>query len=743
MTTTSGAGRSQAEEALRSRLIIAEYERLLRAERERLTRHELASRTEKQVAARLAAMSVWGWHLLPDRRWPDRRSCANVDMLHVGPGGVLVVDVKAWREPRIEGGTLFRGDHDATEEVETLVAVTELVEDALAPLGLAPIQVEPVIVLAGRTLPAVRVGRAVVLGERDVVPWATRRGLRLDDEAVTTVAGTLAATFPPYEVSASPTAAVAVPEPVLPRQLPPADDEQLELLDVAELEASLIAAELAKPIEQWMTFLHPDQHAVVRRTANGPSRIRGPAGTGKTVVGLHRAAYLAARRPGRLLYASYVRTLPAVLGSLYARLSPHTADRVEFASVHGWALRFLRSRGVRVNLDGDAARQLFYRAWASVGRYTVLRRIPVHQDYWYDEVIAVIKGRGLRDFAAYADLQRVGRHTPLQVEQRAAVWDLYQAYDVALREAAVHDFADVLSLALAEVKARPLDEPYTAVLVDEVQDLTAVGVRLVHALVGDAPDGLHLIGDGQQAIYPGGFTLTEVGIDVRGRSTVLRTNYRNAAEVLQAATALVVAEDFEDLEGTQSGTREVDVVRTGGATVRVDAPDVLSHDDALLTELASVTRTGTTSPGDCAVLTLTTAMARRYQRLLAAAGFDVLDLEQYTGETCSRVKVGTVKRSKGLEFKQVLLPQLSDQPPAQRPGEPDAAYAERAGLWRREMFVGMTRARDRLWLGYVSPGGRLPHGHAVHAVHTGRGHQGIPVPGSVSSPAGYVSRRSG
>ncbi|MFZ5870276.1 MAG: UvrD-helicase domain-containing protein [Actinomycetota bacterium] len=706
MTTMSGAGRSQAEEAMRARLRIAEYERLLRAERERLTRHELASRTEKQVAARLEAMSAWGWHLLPDRRWPGRRSRANVDMLHVGPGGVLVLDVEAWREPRIERGTLFRGDHDATDEVETLVAVTELVEDALAPLGLAPVQVEPVIVLAGRTLPPVRVRRAVVLGERDVVPWATRRGLRLDNDAVTTVAGVLAAEFPPYEVSASPAAAVVVPEPVLPRQLPPVEDEQLELLDIAELEASLIEAELAKPIEQWMTFLHPDQHVVVRRAANGPSRVRGPAGTGKTVVGLHRTAYLAGRRPGRLLYASYVRTLPTVLGSLYARLSPHTADRVEFASVHGWALRFLRSRGVRVSLDGDAARQMFNRAWASVGRYTVLSRIPVHQDYWHDEVIAVIKGRGLHDFSEYADLQRVGRRTPLQAEHRAAVWDLYQAYDVALRESGVHDFADVLALALAEVRARPLAEPYVAVLVDEVQDLTAVGVRLMHALVGDAPDGLHLIGDGQQAIYPGGFTLSEVGIDVRGRSTVLRTNYRNAAEVLQAATALVVAEDFDDLEGAQSGAREVDVVRAGGATLRVDARNTRSHDDALLAELASVTAAGTTVPGDCAVLTLTTAMARRYQRLLEQAGFGVLDLEQYAGQTCSRVKVGTVKRSKGLEFKQVFLPQLSDQPPAQRPGEPDAAYAEWTALWRRELFVGMTRARDRLWLGYVTPGQR-------------------------------------
>ena len=698
--TISGAGRSQAEEALRVRLRIAEYERLLRAERERLGRHELASRTEKQVAARLAAMSAWGWHLLPDRRWPGKRARANVDMLHVGPGGVLVVDVKAWKEPRVEGGTLYRGDADATDEVETLLHVTQLVEEALAPLGLAPVQVEPVIVLAGpRRRPPASVGRVVVLGEQDVVGWAQRRGTRLTTDGVTAVAATLAETFPPYEITGSPAAGVPALEPVLPRQPSPPEEEQLELIDAADLERSLLEGELAKPIEQWMCFLHPSQHPLVTRTVNGPSRVRGPAGTGKSVVGLHRAAYLASTRPGHLLYASYVRTLPAVLSSLYARLSPRTAQRVEFVGVHAWALRFLRARGVRVNVDAHTARYLFNRSWASVGRYSPLATVSVGPDYWYDEITSVIKGRGLREFGEYAQLQRVGRRTRLHADHRAAVWDLYQAYDVALREHGVHDFADVVALAHAEVTARPLAEPYIAVLVDEVQDLTCVGVRLMQALVA-APEDLHLIGDGQQSVYPGGFTLAEAGIDVRGRSTVLRTNYRNAAEVLAIASAVVAGEDFEDLEGAERGTREVDVVRDGGATVRVDAQDVRSHDDALLAALAIVTEDGTTALGDCAILTLTTALAETYRHLLTRAGFDVLDLERYDGQTCGRVKVGTIKRAKGLEFKQVFLPRLSDTPPP-RLSELDAAYAERAALWRREVFVGMTRARDRLWLGYV------------------------------------------
>ena len=101
---TGGARISADTEALRSRLRIDEYERLLRAERDRFGRWDLASRTERRVAALLEPTHLWGWQLLPDRRRPRSRT-ANVDMIHIGPGGVLVIDVKAWREPRVEGAT--------------------------------------------------------------------------------------------------------------------------------------------------------------------------------------------------------------------------------------------------------------------------------------------------------------------------------------------------------------------------------------------------------------------------------------------------------------------------------------------------------------------------------------------------------------------------------------------------------------------------------------------------------------
>ena len=90
---------------------------------------------------------------------------------------------------------------------------------------------------------------------------------------------------------------------------------------------------------------------------------------------------------------------------------------------------------------------------------------------------------------------------------------------------------------------------YAAVVVDEAQDLTEVGARLVAQLAGggDRPD-VTFVGDGQQSIYPGGFTMGSLGLDVRGRSAVLRRNWRNAYPVWVAAKALLEGEAFEDLD---------------------------------------------------------------------------------------------------------------------------------------------------------------------------------------------------
>lgn len=476
----------------------------------------------------------------------------------------------------------------------------------------------------------------------------------------------------------------SIREPVL------AESEPEPLLELDEVTDILLAGLMAEPIEEWMAFLHPSQAKLVRRGFNGPARIRGAAGTGKTVVGLHRAAYLARSQRSKVLVTSFVRTLPDVLSNLLARLAPDAAGSVEFVGVHAFALRLLKQRGIRVNLDGSEAALAFSSAWLRVAAGGPLAGLDSNPHYWQDEISYVIKGRGLSRFEQYADLVRTGRRRPLNVDQRREVWRLFLAYEEELRERKIHDFDDVILRAEASLRSQPITE-YGGVIIDEAQDLTCAMVRMLYLLVGDKPDGLTLIGDGQQTIYPGGFSLTEAGVSIAGRGVVMSTNYRNTKEIVDFAAALVDGDEFTDIEGDIRGRDAFhDVPRSGPEPISQRFADRATHDKQLIAYFAGLE----CPPGDVGVLCLTNQGVRDAIRALSSAGVPVLELTKYAGKPVDAVKVGTIKRAKGLEFKHVLLPRVP-------PSLLDSVDRddETATIHRRELYVGMTRARDGLWVG--------------------------------------------
>jgi superfamily I DNA/RNA helicase len=693
---TCAAGASADEQAelfdgaiagVRSQL--ATLQEALKQLRRARDNYRVGASGERATAARvqqvLIDLGAGEWHLLADRRWPGTTS-ANLDLLLVGPPGVAVMDVKTWREPTISGGSLWRGQANADDEVAKVRRMADDVAELLGRVGLAPSAVVPMIVLADRHLPAVSLGDVTVVGSEDLQTALVRLGRRLDPDQVRVLVEHLDEHCPPATVRQAPRRRHARPE--LPTQ------QQLDGIWDAAVEAAS-----GEPIESWMVWLHPEQSGLVGRAYSGPARVRGPAGTGKTVVALHRARHLA-RRPGaRVLVTSYVASLPKVQRALFARLAPELGDRVEFVGIHAWAVRLLRGRGHRFDLAGDGGRGVFEQVWRATD-VTLLTGSGLDAGYVWDEVQHVVKGRAISDLDQYVALRRVGRRTRLRREQRELVWTLRLAYDEALTARGQLDFADVLAHALESLRAEPQDPAYTAVLVDEVQDLTCVGLRLAHAIAGDGPDALLLVGDGQQAVYPGGFTAAEAGVPLAGRATVLRRNYRNAASVLDAAWEVVSADSFHDLDDAaqQPGTRDVAVARAGGNVARVRADDSRSLRAALLTALDGATRRGVRT-GDMALLVPDNRSADRWLRSLEAAGVAAELLKDYDGRPGPQVKVGTYQRAKGLEFACVFLPDWDRGAPERHDGESDEAWAERAELARRQLFVAMTRARDWLWLG--------------------------------------------
>ncbi|MBO1031394.1 UvrD-helicase domain-containing protein [Tessaracoccus sp. SD287] len=684
------AGESAGTEARRQVALAEAHERAAVDARAMAGRYGIAEVTEKRVARVLAPLSAMDYHLLGDRRWPGTRR-AQVDLVVVGPGGLFIVDTKAWREVSIDNDRVYRGDADVTDDLFALVDLADKVQADMAEIGLAPGEVRPLVVLAGRSGVDVTVNGVRILGERDVLRAIASHGSRLTPGQVDTVLARALNLF--SQLNAPAPVVASVPEPVVPAA------PQEPLMSDEEISDALLQGVLAQPVEEWMSFLHPQQAKLVRRSFPGPSRVRGPAGTGKTVVGLHRAAHLARTTEGRILVTTFVKTLPVVLRELLHRLAPETVERVEFTGMHAFARRILQERGIGVEVDPKGSDDAFTQAWHQVGAPSPLADLGLGERYWDEEIQYVLKGRGVTRFEDYAEMARTGRRQRLSVNSRRIVWDLYQAYDENLRSRGIHDYADLILLAEQDLVREPMKGRYSAVIVDEAQDLSLAMIRLLHSLVGDETDGLTLIGDGQQSIYPGGYSLSEAGVSVAGRGVVLDVNYRNTAQIVSFAQRLVDGSEYADIEGVVSqGDRPSSVPRSGPEPVISRFSGWRQMNEAMLARIADVTKEVSTGLGDVAVLCLTRRSAQAAATVLQKAGVPVVELEKYTGKPVDAVKVGTIKRAKGLEFKQVLIPDIRQNQTSMQPPAAESAF-ERWELTRRELYVAMIRARDGLWVG--------------------------------------------
>ncbi len=229
-------------------------------------------------------------------------------------------------------------------------------------------------------------------------------------------------------------------------------------------------------------------------------------------------------------------------------------------------------------------------------------------------------------------------------------------------------------------------------------------IRMVHLIVGASPEGLNLVGTGQQTIYPGGSTLAEAGVLITDRSVVLTRNYRNTAEIADFAALLVRDDRHVDLEGAPAVADAAHTPRRGPRPVHTVFPSRAVHDKSLVERVRRIAAEAEESGrgvrlGDIGVLALYDWHAKEAAEALEEAGIPTVDLADYDGTPVDAVKVGTIKRAKGLEFAEVLVVRTPPYLLQAGPATLDDAAEERTALQRRELFVAMTRARDGLWVG--------------------------------------------
>ena len=463
------------------------------------------------------------------------------------------------------------------------------------------------------------------------------------------------------------------------------------------------------PLERWRVFLHPSQRRLVERDWNGPVRVLGGAGTGKTVVAMHRARWLARNLPEgeRILFTTFTRNLAAdIENNLRAICTPEEMKRIEVINLDRWVQRFLRGRRYRFRLTFDRDRD----AWrAALAKKPAELELPGR--FYNDEWEQVIQANGVTTREEYLRVARTGRGVRLNRAARAEIWPVFEEYRAQLAERGVMEVADCYRLARALMERdrtggdsvpSSRDGTFASVVVDEAQDMVAQAWRLIRSIVPNGQNDLFIVGDAHQRIYSRHrIVLGRYGIEIRGRARKLRLNYRTTEETRRWASRLLDRCSIDDLDGGSDSNRGVRSV-AHGPEPRLEFFDTRDEQAAWLVGfLKEAPRRGESLRGTCVV-----ARTRHERNVIAdeltSADLPVEMLEADSpDESSSGVRLATMHRVKGLEFDCMVIASVNEEflplatavPDNDGPARTAAEIAERALL-----YVAATRAKKELVL---------------------------------------------
>ncbi|WP_020579905.1 UvrD-helicase domain-containing protein [Actinopolymorpha alba] len=463
----------------------------------------------------------------------------------------------------------------------------------------------------------------------------------------------------------------------------------------------------------WRIFVHPEQRRYVDRTYKGPFRLSGGAGTGKTVVLVHRARALAQRdSEARILLTTFTTNLAEALGDSLTQLDPRVPQArglgqagVYVSGVDALAAAVLRSAGGSLvaamrDVLGEERSAPLVRTSSTRWRETIestgttLNQELANETFLATEYAHVVLPNKIYDETAYLRVRRPGRGVALDRARRSAVWALIAAYRAQSRIDGSLDFTEAAAVAAASLgmqSKRPVDH----VLVDEGQDLSPAHWQLLRALVDEHPDDLFIAEDSHQRIYGSRVVLGRYGVAIVGRSQRLTLNYRTTAQNLQYAMSILDGGGYVDLE-EESEVTGYRSARTGPVPI-VKAIDSLANELQLIVKHIRAWLEAGGSPETIAVLVQDRFHRDRVVTALTEHGIDARAVDR-DRPPVGRVPVLTMHRAKGTEFSKVVL--AVGKPSAAelaRLESLDASERADAELRARSLrYVAATRARDEL-----------------------------------------------
>lgn len=457
------------------------------------------------------------------------------------------------------------------------------------------------------------------------------------------------------------------------------------------------------PWEKWTVFLHPDQRQWVERDYNGPARVSGSAGTGKTIVALHRAVFLArSHLDTRVLVTTFSETLAHALRTKLLRLignEPRLAERIDVYPIDAIGQRLYKSLvGPVAIADRDTIRELIQQASDAVAGH------KFGLQFLLTEWEQVVDAWQLNAWEGYRDIVRLGRKTRIPEAQRKVLWDIFERVRSGLQARDLVTSAGLFT-ALAEVITKARKIIFDFAVVDEAQDMSIAQLRFFAALGASRPNALFFAGDLGQRIFQQPFSWKALGVDIRGRSRTLRVNYRTSHQIRTQADRLL-GPNVTDVDGNVDDRSDTISVFNGPPPLIHSSKTEEGETNAVAAWLEEHAKAGI-PPHEFGVFVRSDAQLDRARAAVRASGLPFIVLDEHVETRSGYVSIATMHLAKGLEFRAVAVMACDDEiiPLQQRieaVGD-DGDLQEIYDTERHLLYVACTRARDHLLVTGVEP----------------------------------------
>jgi hypothetical protein len=492
---------------------------------------------------------------------------------------------------------------------------------------------------------------------------------------------------------------VRTPETTDPFAHPDAQRRFRVMEDVEELKRALDF-----PWDQWTVFLHPSQRRIAEQAFNGPARVSGSAGTGKTVVAIHRAANVLKKNvDARLLLTTFSPPLAnalerklRILTNYSNAIVPHVTvlpfqgvARELFTLAFGYDPRAASEEQIRGMLEASA-RELGIEDFNA--RFLV------------SEWTHVIDAWQIETLGGYRDVPRLGRKNRMSASKRETIWPIFENTRKKLEEQGILSWSAIFGKVTAHYAGKEY-KPFTHVVVDEAQDLGVPELKMLSVIVSGGPDALFFAGDLGQRIFQEPFSWKSLGIEIRGRSRTLKVNYRTSHQIRRAADLLLpnVVRDVDGNEEDRTGTVSV----FNGPDPEIQIFDSLDLEISGIADWIKKVIEGGVDPAEIGVFVRTRKELSRAREAVKKSGHTPLELSERAEEPAGRIAIGMMHLAKGLEFKAVVVMACDDEIlPLQERIETVADEAELDEVYETErqlFYVACTRARDRLLISGIKP----------------------------------------